>query len=163
MNMAVRRIERGCLYEDFPVGRVFEHHWGRTFTPHDGVLFSSMTMNYNPIYFNEEYARRLGYDGVVINPLLVWTTALGLTVEDLSEAGGPFLGVDDLRFHRPVYAGDTIYARSVVLSRRESASRPGWGIVEWKTTATNQRGELILEYRRRNLSRRRESAKKASQ
>jgi acyl dehydratase len=158
--MAVRRIERGGLYEDFTEGRVFEHHWGRTFTEHDGILYSNFTMNYNPLYVNAEYARSLGYDGLVINPLLVWTTALGLSVEDLSEAGGPFLGVDDLRFHRPVYAGDTIHARSTVLSRRESASRPGWGIVEWKTSAVNQRGEVVLEYRRRNLSRKRDAGKK---
>lgn len=158
--MAVKRVERGGLYEDFPEGRVFDHHWGRTFTPHDSILYSNLTMQYNPMYTNAEYARRLGYEGLVVNPLLVWTTALGLTVEDLSEAGGPFLGVDDLVFHRPVYAGDTIYARSVVLSRRESASRPGWGIVEWRTTCVNQRGEPVLEYRRRNLSRKRQQPAK---
>lgn len=157
--MATRRIERGCLYEDFTEGREFEHHWGRTFTAHDTVFFSNLTMNYNPIYFNDEYACRLGYEGIVVNPLFVFATALGLTVEDLSEAGGPFLGVDDLRFHRPVYAGDTIYSRSVVMSRRESASRPGWGIVEWHSRAVNQNGDLVLEYRRRNLSRKREAAK----
>lgn len=156
--MATKRIERGGLYEDFTEGREFVHHWGRTMTREESLLYSSLTMNYNPIYVNEEYARRLGYDGIVINPLLVFTTALGLTVEDLSEAGGPFLGVDDLRFHRPVYSGDTIYARSVVLSRRESASRPGWGIVEWRTQCLNQRKEIVLEYRRRNLSRKRSTA-----
>jgi acyl dehydratase len=153
----MKRVQRGCLYEDFTEGRVFEHHWGRTLTVEDSLLFNNLTMHYNPIYFNAEYARRLGYEGIVINPLLVFTTVLGLTVEDLSEAGGPFLGVDDLRYHRPVHAGDTVYARSEVLSRRESASRPGWGIVEWRTTGVNQRGELVLEYRRRNLSRKRDA------
>jgi acyl dehydratase len=156
--MAVKRVPRGGLYEDFTEGRVFEHHWGRTLTVEDSLLFNNLTMHYNPIYFNAEYARRLGYEGLVVNPLLVFTTVLGLTVEDLSEAGGPFLGVDDLRYHRPVYAGDTVGARSEVLSRRESASRPGWGIVEWRTTGVNQRGEVVLEYRRRNLARKREAA-----
>lgn len=156
--MAVKRVARGCLYEDFTEGRVFEHHWGRTLTTSDALLFNNLTMQYNPIYFNAEYARRLGYDDMVVNPLLVMTTVLGLTVEDLSEAGGPFLGIDDLRFHQVVYAGDTLYARSEVLGRRESQSRPGWGIVEWRTTAVNQRGELVLEYRRRNLSRKRDAA-----
>jgi acyl dehydratase len=153
--METKRIARGHFYEDFEQGREFDHHWGRTLTANDGILFSNLTMNYNPIYFNEQYARHLGYKAIVINPLLVFTTALGLTVEDLSEGGGPFLGVDDLVFHQPVYSGDTIYARSVVLSRRESASRPGWGIVEWRTKAVNQNDEVVLEYRRRNLSRKR--------
>lgn len=151
--MAVKRVRRGGLHEDFPEGRVFEHHWGRTLTTEDSLLFNNLTMNYNPIHFNVEYARRLGYEGMVVSPLLVMTTVLGLTVEDLSEAGGPFLGIDDVRFLRPVYAGDTVYARSTVLSRRESQSRPGWGIVEWRTTGVNQRGEAVVEYRRRNLTR----------
>ncbi len=151
--MSVKHVVRGCFYEDFDVGREFAHHWGRTFTAHDTVWYSCMTMQYNPLFFNEEYAKRLGYEGIPVNPLLVWTTALGLSVEDLSEAGGPFLGVEDIRFLRAIYPGDTIYSRSVVLSRRTSNSRPGWGIVEWKTTAVNQRGELVVEFRRSNLSR----------
>ncbi len=151
--MTLKRIERGCLFEDFDEGRVFKHHWGRTFTLHDTISYSSMTMQYNPLFYNDVYARRLGYDGIPINPLFVFTTALGLSVEDLSEAGGPFLGLDDVTFHRGVYPGDTINSSSVVLSRRVSASRPGWGIVEWRTTAINQRHELVLEFRRRNLSR----------
>jgi itaconyl-CoA hydratase len=155
----VKRFERGCLYEDFDEGRIFEHHWGRTFTGHDAMWYSNMTMQYNPIYFNEVYAKRLGYNGILINPLFVFTTALGLSVEDLSEAGGPFLGVDDVTFHQPVYPGDTINSRSVVLSRRTSASRPGWGIVEWRTSAVNQRDELVLEFRRRNLARLRAALK----
>lgn len=151
--MPRRRIQHGSLYEDFEEGRVFHHHWGRTFTDHDTIWFSCMTMQYGPLYANAEYARQLGYAGIPIHPTFLFTTALGLTVEDLSEAGGPFLGVDDLTFHRPVYAGDTIRARSKVLNRRPSAKRPGWGIVEWQTTAFNQREEAVLEYRRRNLSR----------
>jgi itaconyl-CoA hydratase len=157
--MSCKRIERGCLYEDFEEGRIFEHHWGRTFTAHDAIWYSSITMQYNPLYCNDVYARRLGYNGIPINPLFVFTTALGLSVEDLSEAGGPFLGVDDVKFHQAVYPGDTINSRSIVLSRRISASRAGWGIVEWKTTAVNQRDVIVLEFRRRNLARLRAAPK----
>lgn len=151
--MTVRRRERGFLFEDFVDGRVFDHHWGRTFSQHDGHWFSQMTMQYNPLYFNAPYAQSLGYKDTPIHPLYVFSTALGLSVEDLSEAGGPFLGVDDLAFHEPVYAGDTIRASSVVLGSRRTKSRPGWGVVEWRTTARNQRDQLVLEFRRRNLSR----------
>jgi len=155
--MTLRRRERGLFYEDFEVGRKFDHHWGRTLSETDGVTYSCRTMQYNPIYFNVEYARQLGYEGIVINPLLVFTTVLGLSVEDLSEAGGPFLGVEDLRFVETVRGGDTITATSVVLSRRPSKSRPGWGIVEWRTSGRNQRDQLVVEYRRTNLSRQRET------
>jgi len=88
---------------------------------------------------------------MVVDPLLVLCTVIGLSVEDLSEAGGPFLGVEDVEFLRPVHPGDTITARSRVVSRRESESRPGFGIVTWETEGRNQRGEAVVSYRRTNL------------
>jgi acyl dehydratase len=89
--------------------------------------------------------------------MLVLSTAVGLSVEDLSEGGGPFLGVDRATFHRPVHPGDTITARSTVAGKRESASRPGYGIVTWHTEAFNQRGERVLDYQRSNLVAKRRS------
>jgi acyl dehydratase len=142
---------KGHAFEDFAVGQEFEHHWGRTLTEADNVLFTAATLTHNPLYFNAEYARAEGHPGVVMNPMLVLCTVVGLSVEDLSEAGGPFLAVDELTFHRAVYAGDTLSARSTVLSARKSGSRPGFGIVTWRTTASNQREELVIEYTRSNL------------
>ena len=83
--------------------------------------------------------------------MLVLCTVVGLSVEDLSEAGGPFLGVDDCDFHAPVYPGDTLTAESTVVSARESGSRPGFGIVTWHTEGRNQRGEIVVDYKRTNL------------
>lgn len=150
--MAVHEIHYGRYYEEFKIGELIRHHWGRTIKDYDSVLFSTMTMNYNPIYFNDEYAKKLGYKGIVVNPLLVYSTVLGLSVEDLSEKGGPFLGIDNVKFFAPVYPGDTIYAVSETLSKRTTKSRPGWGIVEWKTQGFNQNNDLVVEYTRRNLS-----------
>lgn len=150
--MTAKRIPHGLLYEDFDIGRHFQHHWARTFTDADATGYSAMTMQYNPLYFSAPHAKAMGYDGVPVHPMFVFATAIGLSVEDLSEAGGPFLGVEDIRFHRPVYPGDTIAAKSEVVSRRITESRPGWGVVEWYTQAFNQRGELVIEFRRRNLS-----------
>lgn len=147
------RQERGLLYEDFSVGQQFEHHWGRTFNASDASLFSNMFLQTNPIFFNAPYARALGYDDVVVPPMFVFATILGLSVEDLSEAGGPFLGVDDLSFGVPVHAGDTVYARSTVVSQRLTESRPGWGITEWHTRGHNQNGDEVVTFHRRNLSR----------
>ena len=83
--------------------------------------------------------------------MLIFLTVFGLSVEDLSEAGGLFLGVDDLKFHRTVYPGETLTARSTVLEKRESASRPESGIVSWHTEGHNSRGELVIDFRRTNL------------
>ncbi|WP_419925427.1 MaoC family dehydratase [Candidatus Poriferisocius sp.] len=144
-------VSHGHLFEDFPVGRDFDHHWGRTITDGDNALFSTATCNWNPMHLNAEFARAHGHPDVVVNPMLVLCTAVGLSVEDLSERGGPFLGMEEVRFHRPVYPGDTLTACSRVLDARGSASRPSTGIVTWHTQARNQRGDLVLEYRRTNL------------
>src|SRR5262245_13217088 len=123
-----RPVLKGHSFDDFEVGQVFEHHWGRTFNAGDNSLFSTVVMHFNPLYTNAEYARALGHPDVLVNPMLVLSTAVGLSVEDLSEDGGPFLGADQATFHRPVHPGDTITARSTVAGKRESATGEGLGI-----------------------------------
>lgn len=142
---------RGRSYEDFSVGQVFAHHWGRTITEADNVLFTTSTLAYNPIYLNAEVARAQGHPATVVNPMLVFTTVLGLSVEDLSEAGGAFLGVEALSFYQAVYAGDTLIARSDVVAMRESESRPRSGIVTWHSEGFNQRGDRVIDFHRSNL------------
>jgi acyl dehydratase len=142
---------KGHKFEDFTEGRTFVHHWGRTLTEADNVLFSTALCHWTPMYLNAEYARAHGHPSVVVNPMLVLCTAVGLSVEDLSEAGGPFLGIDDCLFHAPVYPGDTIRATSTVVSARESASRHDSGIVTWRTEVVNQHGDVVLTYTRTNL------------
>lgn len=144
-------VEKGNRFQDFEDGQVFEHHWGRTLTEADNALFATTCLRFNPLYFNVEVARAQGHPSVQIDPLLVLCTVVGLSVEDLSEAGGPFLGVNDVQFHQPMYPGDTLTASSTVLERRESASRPTFGIVTWKTEGRNQRGEIVISYERTNL------------
>ena len=142
---------KGRQFEDFAEGQTFAHHWGRTLGESDNTLFTTLALRFTPIYFNAEAARADGHPGIVVDPLLVLCTVVGLSVEDLSEGGGPFLGVDDVEFRRPVYPGDTITARSTVVSKRESESRPNFGIVTWQTEGRNQKGEIVVSYRRSNL------------
>ena len=144
---------RGNRYEDFDLGRRFTHHWGRTVTAADNTLFSTLTLHYNPQYCNEAFARANGHQTTPINPLLVFNTVFGLTVEDLSEGGGPFLGVDDLSYGVVVYPGDTLFARSEVIAKRLASNRPGFGIVTWHTLGTNQQDQQVIDYKRSNLVR----------
>lgn len=150
--------ERGNLYEDFEPGQVLEHHWGRTLNETDNTLFCTLTLHFNPVYFNAEYAREIGHDRTPLNPLLVFNTVVGLSVEDLSEIGGPFVGIDNLVYHAPVYAGETVYARSTVTGMRVSSSNPQNGLVSWRTQGFKHDGTVVLEYDRTNLIRRRGSA-----
>ncbi|MCP5030657.1 MAG: MaoC family dehydratase [Actinomycetia bacterium] len=142
---------KGNQYQDFEMGQVFEHHWGRTISAGDNALFSTATCNWNPMHLNAGFAQAHGHDDVVVNPMLLLCTVVGLSVEDLSEGGGPFLGVNDCTFHRAVHPGDTITARSTVTDMRESKSRPDTGIITWHTEAHNQHSELVLDYHRTNL------------
>lgn len=149
--------KRGNTYEDFAVGQVFRHHWGRTLTQSDNILFTTLTLHYNPIYFNEEYARAEGKGGLAVCPLLLFGIVFGLSVEDLSEIGGPFLGVDDLSYRRPVLTGETVYAESIVTARRATESRPDYGIVTWRTRGHTVSGETLIEFTRSNLVRKRDA------
>ncbi|WP_283134123.1 MaoC family dehydratase [Rhizohabitans arisaemae] len=145
--------EKGRVFRDFTLHEEIEHHWGRTVTEAEAILFSTSTCNWHPLYVNGEFARAHGHPGVVVNPMLVLCTVVGLSVEDLSESGGPFLGVDDVRFGVPVHPGDTLSARSTVIALRESASRPRMGIVTWETVGVNQRNAEVVRLRRTNLVR----------
>lgn len=151
-------VTKGNKFEDFTEGQVLPHHWGRTITDGDNALFSTATCNWNPMHLNIEYAKAHGHSSVVVNPMLVLCTVVGLSVEDLSEGGGLFLGMEDVIFHRPVYPGDTISASSTVVDTRTSESRPAEGIVTWHTEAHNQNGELVVDYRRTNLITKRKEA-----
>ncbi|WP_296655077.1 MaoC family dehydratase [Paraburkholderia sp.] len=144
---------RGNRYEDFEPGREFKHHWGRTVSESDNTLFSILTMHYNPQYTNVQAAKANGYPGIPVNPLLVFNTVFGLSVEDLSEGGGPFLGVDELKYLKPVYPGDTLYSESAVVDKRLPSNKPGFGITTWHTKGFNQDGELVIEFKRSNLVR----------
>jgi itaconyl-CoA hydratase len=144
-------VPKGNKYEDFVADQTMTHHWGRTLTQADNVAFSTATCAWLPLHLNVEYARSQGHPDVVVNPMLVLSIAVGLSVEDLSESGGPFLGIDDCVFLRPVYPGDTITASSRVIEMRTSVSKPGVGIITWHTTARNQHGERVVELLRTNL------------
>src|SRR5882757_7374385 len=111
---------KGRFYEVHSQGEQRTHHWGRTITEADNMLFSTLTLAFNPMYTNREYAKEMGHRDMVINPLLVFNTVLGLSVEDNSEVGGFFLGVENLIHHKPVYPGDTIIAKSETKIKRTS-------------------------------------------
>ena len=155
--MATRQFSRGRYFEDFEPGALYTHHWGRTISEAENALFSTWTMNVNPIHFNREHARAMGYETTPINPMLVMNVVFGLSVEDLSEKAIAHLGYWKMRFLKPVYPGDTLYSESEVLGKRESESKTDRGIVHVRTRGYNQKEELVLEYERRILVRKKET------
>ncbi|MBJ8346947.1 MaoC family dehydratase [Antrihabitans sp. YC2-6] len=145
-------IPRGTAFEDHVVGRVFDHHWGRTIHGSDNIAFSTQMLAFNPMYFNRTAAVAAGHPDEVVNPLLVFDVVFGLSVEDLSEAGGPFLGASAVEYIRDVYPGQTLTASSTVVDARKSASRTDAGIVTWETLG-RVAADPVIRFRRTNLVR----------
>jgi acyl dehydratase len=144
---------KGRLYEDFETGQRFLHHWGRTIVESDTILFSTLTLSFNPLYFNREFAKAHGHPDIVVNPHLLFNVVLGLSVEDCSEIGGPFLGVFELVYDRPIYPGTTVYARTETIERRLSSGNPNNGIVTWRTEGVDADGKRLVGFKRSNIVR----------
>jgi len=142
---------KGRDADEFSVGEKLSHHWGRTINASDNSLFTTLTQAYNPLYFNAPYAQAQGHPDIVVNPLLVFNIVFGLSVENLSENRGVFVGIGDCKFHQPVYIGDTLRAESEVIGKRESRSNSDNHIITWQTKGYKQNDELVVEYVRSNL------------
>ncbi|MSP76719.1 MAG: MaoC family dehydratase [Rhodospirillaceae bacterium] len=142
----------GLYYEEFAPGRSFEHPWTRTVTEMDNVLYSSLTMNVQPLHIDEEFAKKTEFGQRIVNSIFTLGLMIGITVNDTT-LGTTIanLGMTDVKFPKPVFHGDTLHVRSKVLTVRESKSRPDAGIVEFHHTALNQRGEVVAECTRQAL------------
>ena len=154
--MAVKEGWTGRVFEDFTVGDVYEHPLGRTLLAADNVWFSCLTMNTNPIHFDAEYASRTEFGKPLMNSIFTLGLVIGLSVQDttLGTTVGN-LGMEDTKFPRPVFAGDTIRAETKILAVRESKSRPTQGIVTFEHRGFNQHNEEIAYCRRIGLMMRR--------
>jgi itaconyl-CoA hydratase len=137
----------GRFYEDFAPGLLIPHALGRTITATDNAWFTLLTVNSNPIHFDAHYASQTEFKKPLVNSTFTLALVTGLTVSDVSQYAVN-LGWDEVRMPAPVFEGDTIYARTEVLSVRESKSRPNMGIVEIKTSGFKQDGTIVIEFRR---------------
>jgi len=138
----------GRYYEDFQVGDVYEHRPGKTVLESDNHLFTLLTLNTHPLHFDAEYGRGTEFGQNLVVSTYTLALLIGMSVSDVSQKAIANLGMDEVRFTAPVFAGDTLYAESEVLAKRESKSRPGQGIVSIRTVGKNQRGETVCTFRR---------------
>ncbi len=144
--------EDGPYFEDLNVGMKFKSRIGRTLTDTDNIWFTLLTCNTNQIHFNKDYTEKYYADEpfkgrLVVNGLLTLAIAVGLTVE-FTSARGFMIGIENVKFLHPVFSGDTIYTETEIIEKRESKSRPNFGIVKVKTRAYNQEGREVLEFER---------------
>ena len=139
----------GKYYEDLEIGVHFKHSLGRTITEVDNVLFSSLTMNPQPLHLNEHFASTTQFGKRIVNGIYTMGLVVGLSVTDVTDGTiVANLGYDKVLHPHPVFHGDTIYAETEVLEKRESQSKPDRGIVRLKQTGRNQDGVVVVELER---------------
>ena len=134
----------GLYFEEFEIGQVFDHALRRTVSEYDNILFSALTHNPQPLHLDHEFAKETEFGQRIMNSLFTLGLMVGVSVGDTT-LGTTIanLGMSDVRFPKPVFHGDTLRARTRVVSVRDSKSRPDTGLVELEHTCLNQRDEVV--------------------
>ncbi len=139
----------GKYFEELQVGQKILHRRGRTITEMDNILFCSLTMNDQALHINLDFASRSQFGRRLVNGIFTLGLVVGLSVNELTD--GTIianLGYDNVRHPAPVFHGDTLYAETEVVSKRESRSRPDAGIIGLKQIGRNQDGVVVIELER---------------
>jgi itaconyl-CoA hydratase len=142
----------GKYYDDLEVGMVFKHELGRTVTEMDNVLFSSLTMNTQPLHINEDFAGKTEFGQRIVNGLFSLALVVGITVGDLTQGTiVANLGYEKISHPHPLYHGDTVYVETEIIRKRESQSRPDQGLITMRHQGRNQNGDVCVEVTRTAL------------
>jgi acyl dehydratase len=146
----------GKYFEELEVDMTFKHRQGRTVSEADNLLFCGMTLNPQPLHVNEDFASKSEFGTRIMNGIFTMGLVVGLTVNDLTDGTlVANLSYDHVIHPRPTFHGDTIYAETQVLEKRESKSKPDRGIVRFKHWGRNQKGEVVVELERTALVKKR--------
>lgn len=145
----------GNYYEDFIVGETINHQLSKTIFESDNNLFSLLTMNYHPVHTNVDYASKQQHGQILVVGTLVFSLVVGITVPDISGKAIANLDYENIKHLAPTFIGDTIYAKTTVLDKRESRSKTDRGIVYVETVGYNQKNEAVISFRRHVLIKKR--------
>ena len=148
--------EIGHYYESFQKGQIFWHSLSKTIFESDNNLFSLLTMNYHPVHTNADYASKQQHGQILVVGTLVFSLVVGFTVQDISGKAIANLDYEKVEHLAPTFIGDTLYARTTVLDKRESKSKNDRGIIYVETTGYNQNGVDVIRFRRHVLVKKRE-------
>lgn len=141
----------GLWFEDFIVGSEIKHALSKTIFESDNNFFSLITMNHHPLHTNIDYALKNQHGQILVVGTLVFSLVVGITVPDISGKAIANLVYEDIKHLAPVFLNDTIYARTKILDKRDSTSKPDRGIVYVETIGYNQNGEDVISFRRKVL------------
>src|ERR1700678_2553273 len=156
------RETSGLYYEDFEPGDTFEHRPGRTITDVDNIWMTLLTLNCQQVHFDAAYAAKTEWKKMLVDSTLTLALLTGMSVRTVSAKVVANLGWDKVKATHPVFAGDTLYAESTILSKRDSKSRPTQGIVTVSTRGINQNGTEVMSFERTMLVHRRGQSPEAA-
>lgn len=139
------REDPGLSFEDFTEGDIYEHWPGRTVTETDNVWFTNLTMNTHPAHFDLNYAEATEFGKPLVNSTLTLALVTGMAVSSTSQKAIANLGWEEIKMPAPVFVGDTLYAETHVLGKRESKSRPTQGIVRVRHIGRNQDKVVVID------------------
>lgn len=149
----------GLYFEEFEEGAEIKHALSKTIFESDNNFFSLLTMNHHPVHINVDYASHNQHGQPLVVGTLVFSLVVGMTVPDISGKAIANLGYEDIKHLAPTFIGDTIYARTRIISKRESKSKQDRGIIYVETIGYNQRGEDVISFRRNVLVKKRDTNK----
>src|ERR1700691_2833141 len=149
------RETSGLYWEDFEPCDVFEHRPGRTVLDVDNTYFTLLTLNIQQVHFDAAYAARTEWKKTLVDSTFSLALLTGMSVRTVSAKVVANLGWDKVKASHPVFAGDTLYAESTVLHKRESKSRPTQAIVTVRTRGINQDDAEVMSFERTMLVHRR--------
>ena len=141
----------GNYFDDFEIGVTIEHQLSKTIFESDNNFFSLLTMNHHPIHLNQNYCLSETYGKILVVGTLVFSLVVGITVPDISGKAIANLNYESIDHIAPVFIGDTIYARTKILEKRESKTKPNAGVIKVETTGYNQSGQDVIRFKRNIL------------
>lgn len=141
----------GLYFEEFEVESVIHHSLSKTIFESDNNFFSLLTMNHHPVHTNLDYAQQNQHGKILVVGTLVFSLVVGMTVPDISGKAIANLGYENVKHLNPVFINDTIYAKTIILDKRESNSKSDRGIIYVETIGYNQNGENVISFRRNVL------------
>ncbi|WP_186628966.1 MaoC family dehydratase [Rhodococcus sp. BP22] len=154
MTTDKRVRQRGLWFEEMELGTVYEHRPGRTVSEADNTFFTAQTMNTQALHLDAAFSEGTTFGVRLVNSMFTLSTVVGLSVAQLTQGTiVANLGFSEVTFPKPMFHGDTLYAETLIVDKRESKSRPGEGIVTFAHTGRNQHGDVVATAVRKTLVR----------
>lgn len=145
----------GHYFEEFTEGELIKHALSKTIFESDNNLFSLITMNHHPLHTNIDYAEKSQHKQILVVGTLVFSLVVGITVPDISGKAIANLGYEGIEHLAPVFINDTLYAKTLIISKKESTKKPDRGIIYVETTGYNQHSKDVIKFKRNVLIKKR--------